>query len=134
MDLIRDLATVTIHDGALVGGKAASLGEMIRALASRDIRIPQGFVITTEAYRALIQSGIGNERIVELIGRITDYKNLELVHTVGNELRTAIMHMQLPSHLVKEISAAYRALSHYYRIEDVAVAVRSSATAEDLPT
>ena len=118
-------------DVALVGGKNASLGEMIRALAGDGIEVPNGFATTAAAYRAFIAENELEPVIRKAIERWRT-KQMDLPAT-GAEIRRAIRGAQLPHALVDAIRQAYRTLSANYSLAAADVAVRSSATAEDLP-
>ena len=119
-------------DVGLVGGKNASLGEMYQTLGKEGVRIPNGFAITAHAYRYLLQQGgIGEEMHRALRGlKISDVIDLA---TRGAHLRELIKSCDFPKELEESIRAAYRRLCREYG-KDADVAVRSSATAEDLPT
>ena len=120
-----------IEDVPLVGGKNASLGEMYRQLTKKGVRVPNGFAITAYAYRYLVEhSGIADKIRGALKGLDTsNYRNLS---TKGQQVRDIIRHAKFPEELEHEIAMAYQKLSSQYnRYTDVAV--RSSATAEDLP-
>ncbi len=121
-----------IKDVPLVGGKNASLGEMYSYLTKKGINIPNGFAITSYAYKYLIKkTGISNKikRIVNSIN-IGDIKDLE---EKAKELRRIIFNAEFPDELTGSIINAYKKLCRAYG-KDTDVAVRSSATAEDLPT
>lgn len=133
MKWICDLREVTLNDIHLVGGKAASLGEMIRALTVRDIRIPQGFVVTTDAYRALLAHNQLDKELKELHKSITPNSSDAHISHIAHTIRELIMHAHMPHEIIQHIEAAYHHLSQEYHQEECAVAVRSSATAEDLP-
>jgi pyruvate,water dikinase len=114
-----------------VGGKNASLGEMIGELEARGVRVPGGFATTAEAYRDfLARDGLAG-RIDALI-RPLDVDDLDRLAATGAEVRAAILATPLPERLVAEVTAAWQALAGTTSGE-LAVAVRSSATAEDLP-
>ena len=128
---IRWFRDVTIADIPLVGGKNASLGEMVRELSGRGVRVPDGFAVTAEAYRHFIREA-----------RLDDFIHATLAdldtHDIGNlarrglAVRQAILEAALPADLQEEIAAAYRQLQGAGTAPPD-VAVRSSATAEDLP-
>jgi pyruvate,water dikinase len=123
-----------IEDVPFVGGKNASLGEMYRNLTSRGVRIPNGFAITAHAYFQIIEkAGIRDEirRILEGL----DTRNVQDLHDRGHRVRELIRNAEIPADMKQEIFSAYRDLCGAYSPErkDVDVAVRSSATAEDLP-
>lgn len=130
--LIRWFHETTLQDLPLVGGKNASLGEMIRALASDGIRVPAGFAVTAEAYRRLIhQAGLW-EAIESGIRALRSGDRT--LPQVGEALRSAILATPLPPEVASAIRDAYRELGRREGTPDPDVAVRSSATAEDLPT
>ena len=129
---IRLFEQITAGDVALVGGKTASLGEMYRALRSRGVSIPNGFAITAEAYRHVLTQAQAWEKLhAALDGAKVD--DLEDLARRGNLARQIVYSAGLPRDLEEEILGAYRALRREYGPE-TSVAVRSSATAEDLPT
>ncbi|MFW5853603.1 MAG: phosphoenolpyruvate synthase [Patescibacteria group bacterium] len=119
-------------DVALVGGKNASLGEMYVTLTPKGVNIPNGFVITAAAYRQFItEAGLDNFINQEMDN--LDTGNIKQLQTVGKKIRQAIEKADFNDNLKKEIEIAYKALSDHYQMEEADVAVRSSATAEDLP-
>ncbi|MFO0808371.1 MAG: phosphoenolpyruvate synthase [Gemmataceae bacterium] len=123
---------IGIADVGLVGGKNASLGEMYRELTPRGIRVPNGFAITAEAYRHFLSAGGLTERLRATLDGL-DTRNLtDLAHR-GRNLREAILATPLPNDLREAITLAYADLCREYGPE-IDTAVRSSATAEDLPT
>jgi len=130
--LTLKLNEVGINDIALVGGKNASLGEMIGNLSGLGINIPLGYALTVAAYKEFIRFNNLERTIQEKINRV-DAANLESLQQTGIEVRELIRNGRFSSHLQAEIEEAYRQLSKKYSTEDVDVAVRSSATAEDLP-
>ncbi|MBV4360196.1 phosphoenolpyruvate synthase [Pinibacter aurantiacus] len=130
--IILPLEKVGLQDIAIAGGKCASLGEMISNLSSLGVEIPGGFVITTDAYHQFLeQSGLGN-MIQEEIARI-NFDSVESLRRSGSKIRHAISNAKFPHELSHRIIAAYEELSHRYDQSATDVAVRSSATAEDLP-
>jgi len=123
---------ITIKDIPFVGGKNASLGEMYRELTRKGVKIPNGFAITAYAYQYLLKySGIKNE--IREILKDLDVNNLKNLYDHGRRVRETILHAEFPPELKKEILEVYRKLSKSYRVSNVDTAVRSSATAEDLP-
>ena len=127
---IRWLDEIRLDDVALVGGKNASLGELAGALHG-VIKVPETFAITAEAYRDLIdENGIWPE--IEAILTDTDWSDLAIADGQAARIRVIIDRARLPGKLVAEIEDAYARLCREHG-RDVAVAVRSSATAEDLP-
>jgi pyruvate, water dikinase len=131
MQYIKRLDEVGISDIALVGGKNASLGEMIRALDSKGVRVPSGFAITAEGYRYFIEEGGLDSQIREILGDLNT-RDLRGLASRGARVRNAVLGASLPAALEKEILEAYAIMEREYG-SNVDVAVRSSATAEDLP-
>lgn len=128
---IRWFAETTIEDVPLVGGKNASLGEMYRELSSQGVKVPNGFSVTAEGYRHFLRQTGTDRAIVEIL-RGLDTQNIENLRDRGSRARHAIMGAELPADLREEIVRAYDQLSHSAG-RPLDVAVRSSATAEDLP-
>ncbi|MBI2049879.1 MAG: phosphoenolpyruvate synthase [Candidatus Staskawiczbacteria bacterium] len=121
-----------IKDVALVGGKNASLGEMINHLIPRGIRIPNGFATTSKAYfNFLNKTGLSSE--ISAILKNVNVHDIKSLQEKGKAVRALILNSKLPAELERDIALAYRELSQSYGMENVDVAVRSSATAEDLP-
>ena len=117
---------------AEVGGKNASLGEMIRELTPKGIRVPDGFAITAAAFRLhLAQAGL-DEAIYAELDRLDPSDVTALAATAGS-IRERVAAAPLPAVVAAEMAAAYEALSRAYGEAATDVAVRSSATAEDLP-
>jgi pyruvate,water dikinase len=128
---IRYFNEIGIDDVPSVGGKNASLGEMYRALTRQGVRVPNGFAITAEAYRYVIdRAGIG-QRLRETLAGLRADDVGELAQR-GKQARDLVYGAPLPEDLQREILQAYRALQEEYG-PGLSVAVRSSATAEDLP-
>ncbi|MCP3685617.1 MAG: phosphoenolpyruvate synthase [bacterium] len=121
-----------IEDVPLVGGKNASLGEMYRHLTKKNINVPNGFAITANAYRAFILKAGIKKDIVTILSGLKKGNVTDLAER-GQKIRELIKKAEFPEILEKEISAAYRKMCREYRVTNVDVAVRSSATAEDLP-
>ena len=121
---------IGIDDVPLVGGKNASLGEMYRELTPRGIKVPNGFAVTAEAYRDFLTLAGLNDKIRELL-RGLDTANVKDLHTRATEIRHLILAAELPHKISHEILDAYESLGGENYLVDVAV--RSSATAEDLP-
>ena len=118
-------------DVAVVGGKNASLGEMVQKLGASGIRVPPGFATTAEAHRGYLAGNALDGRIGDLLARLEDGR-LTLPHA-GAAIREAVAGGEIPVGLRDEVLAAYRELGRRVRVAEPAVAVRSSATAEDLP-
>ncbi len=132
MKFVKSFEEVGVEDVALVGGKNASLGEMIRNLSKEGVTVPSGFAITAEAYKHVIEkAGIGPKIRDTLAG--LDTHDMENLSKRGGEIRNLIKNVPCPEELEEEIRIAYREMERRYG-RDIDVAVRSSATAEDLPT
>ncbi|MBE9504254.1 MAG: phosphoenolpyruvate synthase [Proteobacteria bacterium] len=129
---IRWFDEIGIEDVQLVGGKNASLGEMYRELTSKGVKIPNGFAVTAESYRRLLKSaGILDSLKKTMAG--LDKADLADLAGRGKTARDLILGAGIPDDLWEEIKTAYDRLCEEYG-PDTDVAVRSSATAEDLPT
>jgi pyruvate,water dikinase len=129
-NFVVPLAEVGLTDIALVGGKNASLGEMIRELGPLGVRVPDGYAVTAQAYRYFIESAGLDRKIREILSDL-DTKDIENLRSRGSRIRHLILAAPLPHDLERAILDAYDRLSGESRPIDVAV--RSSATAEDLP-
>ncbi|MEO6522771.1 MAG: phosphoenolpyruvate synthase [Mucilaginibacter sp.] len=129
---ILNLNEVGINDIDIVGGKNASLGEMIQNLAHLDVRVPGGYVVTVEAYKAYIEHNALQDQIRSVV-KATDLDDIDALRHCGLKVRRMIAAGVFPDYLVNQITEAYDTLSKLYNQTDVDVAVRSSATAEDLP-
>lgn len=114
-----------------VGGKNASLGEMIGNLSERGINVPDGFVVTVDAYDLYMQENKLTDRIGSLIAKL-DVKDLVQLRKTGTQIRQMILDGRFPAQLRDEIVERYAKLSQKYGNESTDVAVRSSATTEDL--
>ncbi|MBW2599278.1 MAG: phosphoenolpyruvate synthase, partial [Deltaproteobacteria bacterium] len=122
---------IELDDIPQVGGKNASLGEMIRELTAKGVNIPDGFAVTAHAYRYLLESaGIKDE--METILSDLDTHDMHNLSEKGEKIRSLIYNAEIPDDLNRAIIDAYRKLCEEYE-ENTDVAVRSSATAEDLP-
>src|SRR3989344_2520593 len=132
MRYIRKFAELGMNDVPQVGGKNASLGEMLRHLRAEGVRVPDGFAITAAAYRHFLTHNELTRRIHERLDKL-DVGDLAELERAGAQVRRWITHAQIPSDLADEIAAAYRDMTEQYGANPD-VAVRSSATAEDLPT
>ena len=123
---------VSKNDIEQVGGKNSNLGEMYNELAEKHVPVPNGFAVTAEAYKYFVkETGIG-QRIQAALAKL-DTKDLHNLQENGKIIRKLIESARMPIKLRKSIVAAYRKLSQEYDTDDTDVAVRSSATAEDLP-
>lgn len=129
MEHIIDFKSVDKQSLNLVGGKNASLGEMIKA----GIRVPHGFAVTTDSYlNFLNETGV----IDEIYGDIShiDPEDIRALDNASEKIRHLIVKASMPRETRKAIEAGYEDLSQEYHDRNIPVAVRSSATAEDLPT
>ncbi len=117
-------------DVPIVGGKSASLGEMT---SKTDVPVPYGFATTAYAYRYFIEKSGLKEKMAALLSELTDVENSALLRDVSAKLRAAIMAEKMPDDLQQAIAGAYAELAKKVGEELPFVAVRSSATAEDLP-
>ncbi|MBD3766746.1 MAG: phosphoenolpyruvate synthase [Gammaproteobacteria bacterium] len=131
MRYIKSFAQIRLTDLALVGGKNASLGEMFSELVPQGLRIPNGFAITADGYWAYLAYNGLTDKIQAQLATL-DPKNLTQLQQVGQTIRNWIINGQMPPELKAEITQAYQALETEYR-PMIEVAIRSSATAEDLP-
>jgi pyruvate, water dikinase len=129
--LVRWFDEIGIEDVPFVGGKNASLGEMYRELASQGVNVPNGFAITAHAYREFLREA-GLEAIITDAVRDLDTQDLENLRRRGSRVRHAMLAAALPQALERAILEAYEQLREG-AAEPIDVAVRSSATAEDLP-
>jgi pyruvate,water dikinase len=128
---VLDLANVGADDVALVGGKCSSLGELFRELSPRGVKAVDGFATTSHAYRLLIETNSLGSRLRELMSGL-NHDDLNALNTAGREARALMLDTPLPSVLEDAILEAYRRLCERTH-RSCEVAVRSSATAEDLP-
>ena len=131
MEFIKQLKKVGIEDVPEVGGKNASLGEMIRYLAPKGVKIPGGFVVTATTYRYFLKQ-TGLDKFIKKTLQGLDTKNFADLAARGKFIREAIKSAELPDNLKKEIVKNYQLMEKEYG-KNVDVAVRSSATAEDVP-
>jgi pyruvate,water dikinase len=128
---IRFFKDLSVEDVPLVGGKTASLGEMYRELTKQGVKVPNGFGITADAYRYILdEAGAWTELHKALDG--VDPDNVTDLERRGKQARMIVYGAPIPQDLKQEILAAYKVLQNEYG-PDLSVAVRSSATAEDMP-
>lgn len=113
----------------LVGGKCAGLGELIRA----GIRVPLGFAVNTRAYVSFIESSGLKDKISRSLSDI-NLDDTALIEEISADIRSSVMEAEIPKEIYKEIEESYSLLCEKCNLDKVPVAVRSSATAEDLPT
>ncbi|NOT36578.1 MAG: phosphoenolpyruvate synthase [Saprospiraceae bacterium] len=124
---------ISITDIAKVGGKNASLGEMYNQLNPKGIGIPNGFALTADAYRLFREHNGIEKQLNELLLSL-DTKQYSNLAAIGQSARTMILSGTFPQEIIDDINEAYKTLSNDCGIQNLDVAVRSSATAEDLPT
>jgi len=123
---------LTMNDVGLVGGKNASLGEMISHLSQAGVNVPTGFATTTEAYREFLVANGLIDRIKQLLDKL-DVDDINALSSAGKEIRGWILNATLPDAIVQAVSDAYEKLVASSKDHDaISFAVRSSATAEDL--
>ena len=123
---------LTNKDVPLVGGKNASLGEMYQKLTKKGVNIPNGFATTSSAYMEFMKETGTMDKIKEILNGL-DTHNIKDLMNRGTKVRKTILKAEFPEHLKKDIVSYYKELSKQYGVKNVDVAVRSSATAEDLP-
>jgi pyruvate,water dikinase len=128
---VRLFEHLRMADVASVGGKNASLGEMISQLTTAGVRVPTGFATTAEAYREFLSAGGLDQRIGQALNKL-DIDDVAALAAAGRDIRQWIVEAPLPPAFEAAIGAAYRSLD-LDQSGDASFAVRSSATAEDLP-
>jgi len=121
------------QDGSLVGGKNASLGEMVRNLTKQGINLPDGFCLTSRAFWHFLKHNRIDKEIKESFSKFNP-KDIKSLQKTGKTVRELILKSSFPRDLEKKIVKSYNKLSKKYKQQDTDVAVRSSATAEDLAT
>ncbi|MEA3398720.1 MAG: phosphoenolpyruvate synthase [Patescibacteria group bacterium] len=121
-----------IKDVPIVGGKNASLGEMYRKLTNKGVRVPNGFATTAYAYNYFMEKAGLKKEIRKILKGLNTHNVVDLMKR-GAQVRKTILAAEFPEELQKEIIKAYEKLSKEYKVTAVDTAVRSSATAEDLP-
>jgi pyruvate,water dikinase len=127
---VQRLGELGMSDLGKVGGKNASLGEMLRKLTEVGVRVPDGFATTTDAFHAFLESGGLGDRVRSKLSAI-DVEDVTSLARAGKEIRTLILEARLPDDLSQEVREAYRALTE--GDSERSFAIRSSATAEDMP-
>lgn len=132
MRYIKFFDELSISDVSSVGGKNASLAEMYRYLSPLGLNVPNGFAVTSEAYFHMLSYNKLEETIRSLLAEL-DSKNVVSLSETGKKIRELIGNAPLPADLQEELDEAYKRLSGEYGDEATDVAIRSSATAEDLP-
>jgi pyruvate,water dikinase len=129
---VLDLGEVGAGDIALVGGKCASLGELFRELTQQGVRAVDGFSTTSHAYELLLETGDLRKKLQKLLKGL-DVNNIEKLAAVGEQARTLMHETPFPKEVEAAILDAYERLGNRIGKRSFEVAVRSSATAEDLP-
>jgi len=132
MTYIKSFGDISLEHVGAVGGKNASLGAMIRDLSGADIRIPDGFAVTVDAYWEVIAYNSLQGEIEKYLNTI-EWDNTSNIQAAGARLRALFYNATIPPGVKDDIVAAYTELSEQYGVSTCDVAVRSSATAEDLP-
>jgi len=132
MKYIRFFDQLQMSDVAMVGGKNASLGEMYQQLTDKGVKVPNGFATTAEGYWYYLEYNKLVEPMTQALQGL-DKHNLADLAACGERIRDLVAHATIPPDFEQEIQAAYVKLGQEYAEEHLAVAVRSSATAEDLP-
>lgn len=128
MKFIKFIKELSAKDLGLVGGKAANLGEMVNA----GLPVPNAFVVTVDAYRYFLEKTGIKDKIFEILRR-TDINNTSQLQENTKRIRELIEGAEVPEEVMMEIKEAYKTLSKEFGKEEEYVAVRSSATAEDVP-
>jgi pyruvate, water dikinase len=129
---LKWLHEVELSDIPTVGGKNASLGEMIQNLGKLGVKVPGGFVVTVASYEAFIAHNVLDQKIRDIVAGL-DVDDVENIRRTGLAVRTLIKNGKFPEEIWKGILQRYDEMSLQYGQEATDVAVRSSATAEDLP-
>jgi len=129
---IIPFSKIALSDLPEVGGKNASLGEMFNKLGSLGILVPDGFAITATAYRYFLKANSLEEKLTTVLSKL-DKEKLSNLPAIGKECRQLISGAKIPADLAEAITSAYNLFAEN-EISQFSVAVRSSATAEDLPT
>ena len=125
----KDLSIKNVPE---VGGKNASLGEMYNALIKKKVNIPNGFAVTAGAYEKFLRENKLPERMRATLKGLNTH-NISNLQKRGKKIREMILAAEIPSDIKKDVIQAYRELSREFGVKNADVAVRSSATAEDLP-
>lgn len=131
MKAIKQFSEIRIKDLAQVGGKNASLGEMYSSLSAKGILVPDGFAVTSDGYWQFLEKN-GLLPVISKILAGLDVKTFDNLSSIGQQIRTLIMESSFPEELANEIKEAYQLLNKKLG-EEKTYAIRSSATAEDLP-
>lgn len=129
---VKKFSDTSIEDLAEVGGKNSSLGEMFTKLCSKGVNVPDGYSVTSYAYWHFIDSNNLRERLSQMLS-VLDVVNFTNLSEIGNKCRGLILQAKMPTDLREEILKGYKELEKKYQ-RKIELAVRSSATAEDLAT
>lgn len=129
---ILPFAKIGMKDIPKVGGKNASLGEMFHQLKATKIKVPDGFAVTADAYRHFLETNGLQSKLAKVVGEL-DTKSFSNLSQIGKACRTLMLEATMPTDLQLAIKEAYQQLRATYG-KGISLAVRSSATAEDLPT
>lgn len=129
--MVLPFEAVSIADISIVGGKNASLGEMIQQLAKKGVKVPTGFATTAYAYRYFIENAGLEKKLREIFADL-DVEDVDNLRERGKQARVLMLQTPFPRELEDAIAQAYQQMCHKYGA-NTDVAVRSSATAEDLP-
>ncbi len=123
---------INIKDIPFVGGKNASLGEMYNNLTKKGVPVPNGFAVTAKSFWELLETGELKKKIKNDLKSL-DITDVRKLHNTGKKIRQQILDLKFPKDLENEIVKSYEKLASECGNKNLAVAVRSSATAEDLP-
>lgn len=132
MNYVKFFDEISIGDIAQVGGKNANLGEMVNNLKSFGIRVPNGFALTSNAYKTVLKENHLVDKIKQILEEL-DISDIAGLSRIGKKIRDLICNVDISKEMEEEIIQAYRKLSLEYKTKNLSVAIRSSATAEDLP-
>ncbi len=132
MKYIRFFNELHMKDVSIVGGKNASLGEMYQQLTDKGVKVPNGFATTAQAYWHYLEYNGLKDDIASILAGL-DKSNLDSLASCGLKIRDLLAHAKMPPDFEEEVLLSYEKLSGEYADQYLAVAVRSSATAEDLP-
>lgn len=133
MQYIKNFSSTTLKDISSVGGKNASIGQMIQDLQKLSVRVPGGFAITVDAYWAVLETNGLVAPLKKILAPVTKNSSVAVLQAAGKKARSLIEHAVIPDAVSAEIKRAYLELCKEKKQKDCSVAVRSSATAEDLP-
>jgi len=133
MNFVLWFKDLSIKDVPIVGGKNASLGEMYQKLDKKGVRVPNGFATTAKAYWHFMEKGQLGKKIESILKGL-DVQNVRDLSQRGQKIRNLILKTPLDKNFKEAIVSAYKKLSQGYKSKAVDVAVRSSATAEDMPS